>query len=79
MDVITFLENLYTTTGLLILLHGVISLLDAMSYDKYHTLIDMFMPAYYKVPFAYKNACIIGKIPDNAKFRYFPFYYIFVV
>ena len=34
MDVITFPENVYTTSGLLILLHGVISLSDATSYDK---------------------------------------------
>ena len=33
MDVIKFLENLQTTSGLLILLHGVISLQDATSYD----------------------------------------------
>ena len=35
MDVITFPENLQTTSGLSILLHGVISLPDAMSYDKF--------------------------------------------
>ena len=34
MDVITFLVNLETTSGLSILLHGVISLPDATSYDK---------------------------------------------
>ena len=34
MDVITFHENLQTTGGLSILLHVVISLPDAMSYDK---------------------------------------------
>ena len=34
MDVITFPENRLTTSGLQILLHGVISLPDAMSYDK---------------------------------------------
>ena len=34
MDVITFPENLLTTSGLSILLHGVISLPDATSYDK---------------------------------------------
>ena len=33
-DVITLPENLYTTRGLLFLLHGVISLPDVMSYDK---------------------------------------------
>ena len=33
-DVITFPVNLYTTSGLSILLHGVISLPDARSYDK---------------------------------------------
>ena len=33
MDVITFPENLLTTSGLSILLHDVISLPDAMSYD----------------------------------------------
>ena len=33
MDVITFPVNLYTTSGLSILLHGVISLPDATSYD----------------------------------------------
>ena len=34
MDVITFPVNLKTTSGLSILLHGVISLIDATSYDK---------------------------------------------
>ena len=34
MDIITFPINLLTTGGLSILLHGVISLLDALSYDK---------------------------------------------
>ena len=34
MDVITFPENRLTTSGLQILLHGVISLTDATSYDK---------------------------------------------
>ena len=34
MDVITFPENLLTTSGLSILLHGVISLSGATSYDK---------------------------------------------
>ena len=33
MDVITFPENLETTSGLSIFLHGVISLPDATSYD----------------------------------------------
>ena len=36
MDVITFPENRQTTSGLQILLHGVILLLDATSYDKVH-------------------------------------------
>ena len=35
MDVITFPENRLTTSGLQILLHGVISLPDATSYDKW--------------------------------------------
>ena len=35
MDVITFLENLQTTSGLSILLHGIISLPETKSYDKY--------------------------------------------
>ena len=34
MDIITFPENRWTTSGLQILLHGVISLTDATSYDK---------------------------------------------
>ena len=34
MDVITFPVNLQTTSGLLILFHGVISLTDVTSYDK---------------------------------------------
>ena len=34
MDIIKFPENLYTTSGLSILLHGVISLPEATSYDK---------------------------------------------
>ena len=34
MDVITFPENLQITSGLLILLHGVILLPEATSYDK---------------------------------------------
>ena len=39
MDVITFPINLKTTSGLSVLLHGVISLSDAMSYDKTIALI----------------------------------------
>ena len=35
MDVITFPENRSTTSGLQILLHGVISLPDAASYDTF--------------------------------------------
>ena len=35
MDVITFPVNLYTTSGLQILLHGVISLPDATAYDNW--------------------------------------------
>ena len=35
MEVIVFPVNLKTTSGLSILLHGFISLPDAMSYDKY--------------------------------------------
>ena len=41
MDVITFPVNLYTTSGLSILLHGVISLSDATSYDKVQYLINL--------------------------------------
>ena len=40
MDVITFPVNLLTTSGLSILLHGVISLTDATSYHKYTSCID---------------------------------------
>ena len=39
MDVITFPVNLKTTCGLSILLHGVISLSDATSYDKHVKII----------------------------------------
>ena len=39
MDVITFPVNLKTTSGLSILLHSVISLPDATSYDKYVFLV----------------------------------------
>ena len=39
------LLNLYTTSGLSILLHGIISLPDAMSFDKgcIHELADMWL------------------------------------
>ena len=40
MDVITFPENRLTTSGLQILLHCVISLPDATSYDKLHFQIS---------------------------------------
>ena len=45
MDVITFPENRQTTSGLQILLHGVISLPDTTSYDKqfYQILKHLFM------------------------------------
>ena len=44
MDVISFPENLKTTSGLSILLHGVISLPDAKSYDNMEkTLSDFHM------------------------------------
>ena len=39
MDVIRFLENRLTTSGLQILLHGVITLTDATSCDKYKYII----------------------------------------
>ena len=39
MDVIPFPVNLYITSGLSILLHGVISLPDATSYDKCNFVI----------------------------------------
>ena len=42
MDVITFLENRLTTSGLQILLHGVILIRDATSYDK----SDSFAPGF---------------------------------
>ena len=38
MDVITFPLNLYTASGLSILLHSIISLPDAMSYDNMDSL-----------------------------------------
>ena len=40
MDVITIPENLKTTSGLTILLHGVISLTAATSYDKHFFLYE---------------------------------------
>ena len=43
MDVITFPVNLYTTSGLLILLHGVISLPDETSYDNEHLTSKLHM------------------------------------
>ena len=42
MDVITFPENLKTTSGLSILLHGVISLPEAASYDELHIEMGQF-------------------------------------
>ena len=42
MDIITFQENLQTTSGLSILFNGVISLPDATSYDKCN-LIRLFL------------------------------------
>ena len=44
MDAITFPINLKTTSGLSILLHGVITLSDATSYDK--ILYETFACAY---------------------------------
>ena len=48
MDVITFPENLLTTSGLSILLHGVILLTDAMSYDNLQllTYVEVDMECY---------------------------------
>ena len=40
MDVITFPVNLLTTSGLQILLHGVISLPDSTSYDNVHFRVN---------------------------------------
>ena len=40
MDVITFPEHLYTTSGLSILLYGVISLHDTTSYDKHYNRVS---------------------------------------
>ena len=45
MDVIKFPVNLQTTIDLLILLHGVISLLDATSYDKVGISTEMYSKA----------------------------------
>ena len=44
MDVVTFPENLQTTSGLSILYHDVISFLDATSYDKYRLLYSPGVP-----------------------------------
>ena len=41
MDVITFPVNLLTTSGLSILLHGVISLPDETSYDKRNYIVSI--------------------------------------
>ena len=47
MDIITFSENLQTTSGLLILLHGVISLPDATSNDKWFVITSYALPRCY--------------------------------
>ena len=39
MDIITFPKNLLTTSGLSILMHDVISLPDALSYDKMESYV----------------------------------------
>ena len=43
MNVITFPENLYTTSGLSILLHSVISLSDAMLCDNKMLTLSIFL------------------------------------
>ena len=40
MDIITFRKNLKNTSGLSILLHGVISLPDVTSYDKINCVLE---------------------------------------
>ena len=55
MDVITFPKNLKTTSSVSILLHGVISLPDATSYDKEifkHLLLEKYWP----------KAVLVGKL-----------------
>ena len=52
MDVITFPENLYTTSGLSILLHGVISLLDVIWLKKLFShcyMISILNKLFYNV------------------------------
>ena len=48
MDVVSFPENQWPTSGLQILLHGVISLPDATSYDKAR-YITLFVWFYAKI------------------------------
>ena len=49
MDLITFPENLLTTSGLSILLHGDISVQDATSYNKLnHLILSSEINAYRK-------------------------------
>ena len=56
MDVITFLVNLLTNSGLSILLHGVISLPDATSYDKNS-----------KPPCELGNFCVLTTVESMSK------------
>ena len=56
MDVITFPENRLTTSGLQILLHGVISLPDATPYDK---IISHYKKVGYNINVLQQTACLV--------------------
>ena len=65
MDVITFPENRSTTSGVQILLHGVISLPDATSYDNnYYRIVD-----YYSI-FDYISCFVVFWFRENVLLFY---------
>ena len=61
MDVITFPENLKTTSDLSILLHGVISLPGATSYDKK----NFVKPMHFKHVYTYNVNCVMLYYRDS--------------
>ena len=75
MDVITFPENRYTTSVLQILLHGVISLPDATSYNKriYHECYGRREKIIMRIAVCHHEACRVMTNGDSEG-RIFPSY-----
>ena len=71
MDVITFPEKRWTTSGLQILLHGVISLPNATSYDKFELQNNIIMIEKHDLEDIYYILMIICDVSITMKYIVF--------